>query len=184
MKTFLFFFALIPTLALAQAPNRSFDGKQPIEITSDSLEVQQKENVAVFVGNVVAIQGDVRLKSDRMTVYYTGSEEKEKTKSAGAQTQSIKKIDVDGNVFLSTPEETASGAKGDYDVVAQEIHLFENVILTRGKNTLKGNALTYNFTSGHSVMQGGTVAEQGASKGKERVRALFIPENAGEKKAP
>lgn len=175
------FVALIPSLAFAQAPSNSFNTKEPIEITSDTLEVQQKANEATFLGNVVAIQGQVRLKSDRMTVYYRSADEKKAAGAAVTQSQTIKKIDVTGNVFLSTPEETASGARGDYDVVGQEIHLYDNVVLTRGKNTLKGNQLTYNFASGHSVISGGTVATDGASKGKERVRALFVPEDKGKK---
>ena len=35
--------------------------------------------------------------------------------------------------------------------------------------------VAYNFASGRSVITGGGVAESGASKGKERVRALFVP---------
>lgn len=168
-------FLCFPGIALAA--NNRFDGKQPIEITSDSLQVEQQKNLAIFTGNVVAIQNDVRLKSDKMTVYYTSSDEqKADTKNPDEQKQTIKKIDVEGNVFLATPEETASGARGDYDVAGEEIHLFDNVVLTRGTNTLKGSKLTYNFASGHSVVTGGAVAEKGASKGKERVRALFVPE--------
>lgn len=158
--------------AFAQVDASRFNAKQPIEITSDSLEVAQQENMATFVGNVVAIQGEVRLKADKMTVYYAKPAEKKTEKNQ----QAIKKIDVTGNVFLSTSQETASGASGTYDVVAQEIRLNNNVVLTRGPNVLKGNALTYNFTSGRSVISGGDVAESGASKGKERVRALFVPE--------
>lgn len=176
---FLLMLALVP--ASAWAENNRFDNKSPIEITSDALEVQQKENTATFSGNVVAIQNDVRLKSDRMIVYYTSAEEKQKSKPANAAgsaftNQSVKKIDVEGNVFLATPEETASGARGDYNVEGQEIHLYDNVVLTRGQNTLKGNQLTYNFETGRSVVTGGTVAPSGASAGKERVRALFVPE--------
>ena len=165
----------LPSFALA-ASNR-FDNKQPIEITSDALQIEQQQNLAIFTGNVIAIQNDVRLKSDKMTVYYTSSDEKKSdAKNPDEQKQTIKKIDVEGNVFLATPEETASGARGDYDVVGEEIHLFENVVLTKGANTLKGSKLTYNFASGHSVITGGAVAESGASKGKERVRALFVPD--------
>jgi len=172
---------MLPSLALA-ASNR-FDNKSPIEITSDALEVQQLQNMAIFTGNVVAIQNEVRLKSDKMTVYYTSSDEKNAdSKQTSTQKQSVKKIEVDGNVFLSTPEETASGTRGDYDVVGEEIHLFDNVVLTRGANTLKGSQLTYNFATGRSVVTGGAVAEKGSSKGKERVRALFVPED--KKKTP
>ncbi len=166
-----------PSLA-QEAKNNRFSSKEPIEITSDTLEVQQLENIAIFTGNVVAIQNDVRMKSDKMTVYYTSSEEKKTDTSK----QTVKKIDVDGHVFLSTPEETASGDHGNYDVVGEEIHLFDNVVLTRGANTLKGNQLTYNFATGKSIVSGGTIAETGASKGKERVRALIVPED--KKKTP
>jgi lipopolysaccharide export system protein LptA len=178
MKHWVLLWLLFPTLAWAAA-NR-FDSKQPIEITSDTLEVLQQQNMAIFSGNVVAIQQDVRLKSDRMVVYYANASEKTppaKTESKTPPTkQSVQKIEVEGNVFLSTPEETASGARGDYDVIGEEIHLWDNVVLTRGGSTLKGNQLTYNFASGRSIVTGGTVATQGASKGKERVRALFVPD--------
>ena len=175
--------SLLPFAAFAQVSGARFDNKQPIEITSDSLEVHQAENTATFVGNVVAIQGEVRLKSDRMIVYYTSASDKKKPEAPApakskeaTQQQSIKKIDVEGNVFLSTAEETASGARGNYDVINQEIHLHDNVVLTRGQNVLKGDELTYNFGTGRSIINGGEVAEQGASKGKTRVRALFVPE--------
>ncbi len=167
--------------------------KTPIEVTSDSLEVLQDKNQATFTGHVVAIQGDVRLTADKMTVEYASSEEKSsKKKPAKPKTPdevakapkekksttdnaqgAIKKINAEGNVFLSTPEETASGANGVYDVEHQEIHMNNNVVLTRGKNTLKGDQLTYNFGTGRSL-----ISSAGAAKGKERVRALFVPDNA------
>jgi lipopolysaccharide export system protein LptA len=175
MRNIFWLFLLFPGLAFAA--NNRFNSKEPIEITSDALEVQQLQNVAIFTGNVVAIQNDVRLKSDKMTVYYTSSEEKKE----GGGKQTVKKIDVEGNVFLATPEETASGNRGNYNVEGEEIHLYENVLLTRGANTLKGSQLVYNFATGKSVVTGGAVAATGASAGKERVRALFVPD---QKKKP
>ncbi len=146
----------------------------PIEINADQLEVFQEENRAVFTGHVVAIQDKVRLKAERMNVFYRESEEKEKK---AEQQNAIDKIEVEGGVFLSTPEETASGDRGVYDVKNQRIVLNSNVILTRGKNTLKGNALTYDFTTGKSKMTGGATTSTG---GKDRVRALFVPEKKKE----
>jgi lipopolysaccharide export system protein LptA len=54
------------------------------------------------------------------------------------------------------------------------------VVLTRGKNTLKGDTLVYDFASGKSVLNGGasTTTKEG---GKTRVRALFVPEKNGAK---
>jgi lipopolysaccharide export system protein LptA len=149
----------------------------PIEINADTLEVFQEENRAVFSGHVVAIQDKVRLKSDKMNVFY--SEPSADKKEAGDQ-GAIKKIEVEGSVFLSTPEETASGTTGLYDVAGQKIFLNNNVVLTRGKNVLKGDKLVYNFATGVSTVNGGGVDQ--ATGGKQRVRALFTPEKNNEKK--
>lgn len=161
------------------------DTKQPIEITSDQLDVLQEENKAIFTGQVVAIQGDVRLKSDKMTVYYAKKDENASTAKKSAnpdEAGAIKKIDVDGNVFLKTAQETASGSKGVYDVEKQLITLDNNVVLTRDKNTLKGDHLVYNFASGKSTLSSGVSSVIKDGLGKQRVRALFVPEKTDEKK--
>ena len=161
--------------------------KAPIEVTSDALEVMQEQNKASFTGHVVAIQGKVRLTADKMTVFYASAEDKkaDKKKNAGKKENSkdnaaqgaIKKIAADGNVFLSTPDETASGANGVYDVEHQEIRLNDHVVLTRGKNILKGDKLTYNFATGRSLISSGAGDVKEGGK-KERVRALFVPESS------
>ena len=157
--------------ALAQDASKplfaSDSNRGPVEITSDQLEVRQKENIAIFTGNVVAIQGDMNLKSDRMTVYYRNSGETAEGK------ESVSRIDVDGHVFITNPSETASGDKGIYDVDKNEIRLLGNVTLTRGESVVRGNALIYDMDSGKSVM-----ADTGGSK---RVRALFVPNKKGDK---
>ena len=182
------------TPGTAPNPFGSAKSKEPIEVTSDTLEVFQPENRAIFSGHVVAIQGDVRLKADQMTVFYNPPKEspagtqkgeqapkQEKTAAAGSP-DAVKKIEAKGGVFLSTPEETASGANGVYDVEHNMIVLNDNVVLTRGQNVLKGNQLTYNFTTGKSVLSSKDSEKAAGSsdpvpgKGKQRVRALFVPE--------
>jgi len=162
----------------ALAPSGKHDNKTPIEVTSDKLEVLQNQNKAIFTGNVVVVQGDVRMKAEKMTVYYNKKEEKaksDKPKKSASDTGAIQKIDADGNVFLSTQDETASGATGTYDVEHHEIHLNNDVILTRGKNVLKGDHLVYNFDTGKSVLTSDAGPKSG-EKSKERVRALFVPD--------
>ena len=176
--------------------------KEPIEVTSDTLEVFQQENRAVFSGHVVAIQGDTRLKADTMTIFYNPPKDQQagpdgkknkptpkpeaKPEEKGAvkpPSDAVKKIDVKGSVFLSTPEETASGDNGTYDVENNMIFLNDNVVLTRGQNVLKGSHLTYNFSTGKSVLTSAPGDKAAGSsdavpgQGKQRVRALFVPEN-------
>lgn len=191
---FLLFAACSPLAAHAKPPVASFgknhDNHAPIEVTSDALEVLQEQNKAIFTGNVVVVQGTVRLKADNMTVYYakgkgdpaakTGRKGKAGIMAGGDS--AIQKIDAAGNVFLATQEETASGSSGTYDVENQEIRLNGNVVLTRGKNVLKGEKLTYNFATGKSkLVSAATEASPSSGGGKARVRALFVPEDAKKK---
>ena len=183
----------MPVLAFAKTaspmPAGKHDSKTPIDITSDTLDVLQEKNQAVFTGHVVAIQGEMRLKADKMTVYYSKpaadktADKSKKAKSAkDSPNNAIKKIDVDGNVFLSAPEETASGLTGNYDVEHQQIYLNNNVVLTKGKNVLKGEHLVYDLNTGKSKLIGG---DNGAVDKNGRVHALFVPEDkkAGDKKS-
>lgn len=179
-------FALsVPLSAAAKSPldigsGKKRDNRTPIEVSADALEVLQEENKAIFSGHVVAIQGDLRLTSDNMTVYYNPNANKEGAKGkAKSENNAIRKIEALGSVFLATPEETASGTRGVYDVENQEIRLTGKVVLTRGKNTLEGESLVYNFATGKSKIVS-AAAETGAPQGekgeKKRVRALFVPE--------
>jgi lipopolysaccharide export system protein LptA len=156
----------------------------PIEINSDTLEVLQAEHKAIFTGHVVAVQGDVRLKAESMTVFYKSAGDKKDKKSnekptqkpasplAGSDKNAIEKIIVENNVFLSTPEETASGAHGIYDVEHNKIFLNDNVVLTRDKNIIKGDRLVYDFSTGKSSMNAPEISKTGT---KQRVKALFVP---------
>ncbi len=171
--------ALIALAAQAADPVTALgSGDKPVEITSDSLEVLQEHNKAIFSGHVVAIQGDTRLKADRMTVYYRKSGETAEKTPVTAGQGAVSRIDVEGNVFLATPQDTAKGDTGVYDVDKRQVQLFTNVVLTQGQNVLKGSALTYNLDTGRSVVTGNaTPVEDKGKKPAQRVRMLIIPEN-------
>jgi len=98
--------------------------------------------------------------------------------AAGQDMGNITLIEVEGNVVIATPEETAQGDKGDYQVATRIIHLTgTNVTLTRGKNILRGTTLEYNMETGRSVFT------NGASKSSDtRVRGVFVPNKAEDSK--
>lgn len=171
-----------PQLLAAQSSPTMFDKKRdqrtPIEITADALEVLQEENRAIFSGHVVAVQGDLRLTANNMTVYYNPDANKAKNEKAkSTKNNAIDKIDALGNVLLATPDETASGKHGIYDVQKQNIRLTGDVKLTRGQNILEGDALVYSFATGKSkITSAAATAKSGSGKkSSKRVRALFVP---------
>ncbi|MCC3303740.1 lipopolysaccharide transport periplasmic protein LptA [Sneathiella sp. HT1-7] len=160
------------TLAQSALTGGSIDTNQPIEITADSLEVQQANQLAIFEGNVQVVQGEIRMRAAKLMVHYS-----DKNQSTNGEPANIRQIDALGDVFLSSPRETAQGDKGVYDVTNKQIDLQGNVVLTQGKNVLRGNKLTLDLITGKSRVEGG-----GATDGSTgRVKGIFVPEKkAGE----
>ena len=52
----------------------SHDSTLPVEITADQLQVDQTDGSALFKGNVVAGQGDMRLSANEMKVEYSSGD--------------------------------------------------------------------------------------------------------------
>lgn len=163
--------ALLLGAAQAYAAGNGFDSKEPIEISSDTLEVLQKDKIAIFRGSVIARQGKVTLNSSEMKVYY---KEGGSGGAAGA-TGSVSKIEVRGNVLLVTQQESAEADQGVYLVDKQHVTMIGNVSLTKDKSIIKGNRLEYNLQTGKSVLSSGTAGTDGKKPGS-RVRGVFVPE--------
>ena len=161
--------ALVAALMLSgagtaqDADDGAGSASQAIEITADTLEVRQSENVAVFEGSVNAAQGELVLNADILTVYYRESE-------GGQGNLGVSRIDAEGNVVISSPDETAQGQRGTYDVEGGRIDLAGGVILSRGNNIVQGETLTMDLESGVSRVSGGST----------RVQGLFVPEEENE----
>jgi lipopolysaccharide export system protein LptA len=60
-------------------------GKEPIKIDADRLDVFDRENKAIFAGNVVAVQGESTIRCSSMTVHYQRKEKDPKGKGAEAK---------------------------------------------------------------------------------------------------
>lgn len=169
--------------AIAQV-DAAADNALPVEVHSDTLDVYQNENKAIFRGNVIATRGVKKLRSDEMIVFYRNDGDAGKKvapiATADATAKGIYRIEAERNVVFTTPEETAVGEKGVYDVDKDTIELFgSNVTLTRGQNVLKGTHVVHNLTTGRSVMTSGD-----ATSGKPaRVHGLFVPEKKDKKDA-
>lgn len=144
-----------------QIPGRDADA--PIEIEADKLEVRQEQQLAIFSGNVVAVQGGMTLKTDEMQVTY-----RQEGESAGASVGgAISKLEAIGNVVITTAKEKATGKRGVYNVDPGIIDLEGGVVLSNKDGQLKGQKLRMNLRTGVSVIDGGV---------QSRVKGIFIPQ--------
>jgi lipopolysaccharide export system protein LptA len=185
---------LLATLNAQAAANKPTQGspllpggnsKEPISIEADKLVYFDKEQKAIYSGNVVAIQGDTRLTCSIMTVHMT------KTAAAGApaagasvagapavkvadaapapsaESSSVSHLDCAGPVTVLSKTQTATGDSAVYDKPQNKIWIFGHVTLSDKGNVTKGDKLTYDLTSGQATVDiGGTSG---------RVKGLFLP---------
>jgi lipopolysaccharide export system protein LptA len=162
----------LPAAAAAQETGGGLgthDTSQPIEIVADRLTVEQAQGRAVFLGNVLAEQGEMLLRADRLIVYYALGDD------GAAPDQAIRRIEVEGNVTIASTIETAVGDTGFYDVTGGMIELAGNVVLTREANVIRGDLLEIDVEQQVATM----TSAPGRAPG-ERVRALFRPAPGGD----
>lgn len=165
---------LLATGAAAQAPGasgRAMNTNAPVQISADSLEVQQDNQIATFKGKVEASQDDMRLKADLVRVYYADKSKSGGEPAGGNDNSSISRIEAVGRVFISRPDQTAQGDRGTYDLDKRVIVLEGNVIITDKDNVIRGNKATMDLEGKQSVV------EQGPGG---RVQGVFQPQ----KKSP
>ena len=153
-------------------------GKEPIKIDADRLDVFDRENKAIFAGNVVAVQGDSTIRCSSMTVRYKrGKERKEPGEGAEAASQAeraaglsengIQRVECAGPVTVVQKDQVATGDNAVFDQEAKRIVVTGNVVLSQCQNVTRGSRLVYDMNTGRANMDpvaGG------------RVSALFVPQ--------
>ena len=156
-------------IAQSGAPVSALKGHNsnaPIDVASDRLEVQDRADRAVFVGNVHVKQAELSLDTARLSVAY----------SSGAGVQ-IKRLDASGGVTVRSPSETATGTFGIYDLDRKLITLVGDVRLQRQGSEINGQRLVIDLDSGRAVIEGGPA---GVGQSGGRVTGHFtVPQKNG-----
>jgi lipopolysaccharide export system protein LptA len=158
--------------------NLGGSGKEPIKIDADRLDVFDRENKAIFAGNVVAVQGDSTIRCSSMTVRYKrGKDKKEPAaggepasqaeRAAGLNENGIQRVECAGPVTVVQKDQIATGDNAVFDQEAKRIVVTGNVILSQCQNVTRGSRLVYDMNTGRANMDpvaGG------------RVSALLVPQ--------
>jgi lipopolysaccharide export system protein LptA len=141
------FMALFSTGVMAQGANVAFgtitqDTSLPVEVTSDELSVDQQTGLAVFSGNVVIGQGDMRLSAGRVTVVYRDGSE------------GIAKMEATGGVTLVAGNDAAESERADYSIDDGTIVMSGSVLLAQGASALSADTMTIRLRDGTAQMSG------------------------------
>ncbi len=138
----------------------------PINIEANRMISQENANSVVFIGNVDARQGKLTIRSDEMTVYYTGAKNN-KNKQATSQ---MEKLACKNNVKIVQGDWLGTGDRMDYFAKERKVVLSGNAKAWQGRNMVSGKTIIYYLDEKRSVV------EQDETT-KSRVRAILHPES-------
>jgi len=146
-----FMLALQTGAASAQDAQVAFGGLQhdaslPVEISADQLSIDQGDGTAVFKGNVIIGQGELRLSAGLVLVEYAAAD--------GAATGQVSRLLASEGVTLVSGNEAAEAQSAEYSIDNATIIMQGNVILTQCNNALSSDRMVVDLSSGQASMQG------------------------------
>ena len=126
---------------------------QPINITSDRMEADNRNRTVNFLGNVVAKREDMVIFSDRISTFYT-------------KPGKIKKIIARGNVKINQHARIATCQEATFFQPSQKIVLTGKPKVWQGNNIVSGEKIIIFLNEDRIDIEGGK---------QNRVNAIIYP---------
>jgi len=139
--------------------------RAPIDITSDTVEADQKQNRVTFKGNVVAKQEDVTLYANTLVMIYD------------PDTRQMKEVIAIGNVKVVQLDRRATGQKATFDQDSNKVILDGDAVVREGTNVVRGERITFYVDEERSVVEPG-------KGGRVSTSITPPPKEEGERKKP
>lgn len=171
MKLFRKFSLLfIGALLTADASALATDSEQPIEIQADFAELDDQEGKTIYLGNVVVIQGSIKMTGDKLQVNF--SEERD-----------LEDVFIEGRpaYFKQTPDNgedvEGEGLLIEYHAQKNLLHLIQKARLTQGKRLFEGDRISYDTGKGVITARASPkmLDATGEPAPRKRVRIIIPP---------
>ena len=132
---------------LAAQTNVAFGGLKadtslPVEVKADSLEVDQATGRAVFKGNVLVVQGEMRLTAAEIRVEYS------------ADGKGIDKLYATGDVLIVNASDAAEAQQAVYTIATGEVVMTGGVLLTQGQTAIAAQRMVIDLKTGTGRLEG------------------------------
>ncbi|MGD9784787.1 MAG: LPS export ABC transporter periplasmic protein LptC [Hyphomicrobiaceae bacterium] len=173
----------------------------PVDIAADRLVVHEDRHAAVFSGDVQADQGGFKIRTSEMTAFYTGGAglgtiaedpsqpaQPAKDKDPAKVPARLERIKANGKVIVTSVNgQSATGDWADFDVKANTATVGGDVVLSQGRNIVRGTKLVIDMTTGEAtinsegltapqVSSGNPGAGWRAERKAARPSAVFFPQ--------
>ena len=152
------------------------DRDKPVNLESDTAEVNDQTQVSVYQGNVRLTQGTLLITGDKLVVLQD-SDGFSKSTAYGNPTYFKQKRD-------GLDELTEGWAQRlEYDAKRDKVEMFTQARIKRGQDEVRGNYIAYDsLTEAYRVIGGKEASTEYNPKG--RVRAVIQPKRRGAASVP
>jgi len=148
-------------LPLAPAYALSTDKDQPIHVEADSVEIDDRQGISIYQGDVDVKQGSIHLTADKVTVYQK-DRRTERVRAVGRPVRFQQQTDK-GQTVKGRAREV------EYYVTGDELVLTGDALLSQGDDNFSSDRIIYDRKNAR-------VKAGASAKGKERVRITISPD--------
>ena len=113
-------------------------------ITSDRLTFDYRRSIAHFTGHVKVVDAQIIIKSDDLTVRFD-------------EESNLRSVTAVGHVWMKQEDKTATCEKAIYDLKKSEVLLVGEAEIRRGKDSVKGDQITFWLNTDKMVCIPGTL---------------------------
>ena len=149
----------------------STDKDQPIEIEADSADLDDAKGVTIYRGNVVLIQGSVRMTGDTMTVYFTDGELD--TMIMEGKPATYRQLPDDSEIY-----DEAEALRMEYYELKNLVVLIDKASFKQEGLSFSGNRIEYDTLHSRIKARGSVKQQAGSSSSGssgERVKIILKP---------
>lgn len=147
-------------IVLAQDAAKATAASTETVITSDQMVFDYKKHVAEFKGHVVADDGTMLVKSEKMLVYF-------------GETNQIQAIKADGNVTIHSEDKDGSADVATYRAKDSSVQLQGNAKVTRGTESVSGKEIVIWLNDDKMVVKNGSRLIMNTESGASAKRAVL-----------
>ena len=119
--------------------------QQPVDVTAEQLYVNDTNKTALFMGKVVAVQGESVLRAPELHITYEGKAAVEQLTAAatpgGEGSRLSRLVAKTGTVVTMGADRRVASDEAEFDVKADTALFLGNVLVNQQKNVLQGRRL-------------------------------------------
>jgi len=143
------------------------DRKQPIEITADSVELNEGEGFSTYSGNVLIVQGSMTIEANKVKITFNDD---------GIETMVATEGNNDGLAYMQQESEPLGDGKGDimeawgkridYQLNTEFLTLLGSAKLIQKGNLFSGQKILFNMS---------TENVKAIGSNNKQVKMIFLP---------